>query len=165
MTNSDFFVERWESEQAAFRKVLAALPADKLEYCPHERSSKAGNLAWQLVTEQEGVADILKSNRTVYEVTACPDHEGILAAWDKATAAVREAIKTKDEAKWEEEAEFIYGGVPAWKDKQKNMLWGFLFDMVHHRGQLSTYIRPMGGKVPSIYGPSGDSEQHDAPSA
>ena len=35
-------------------------------------------------------------------------------------------------------------------------LWMFFFDAIHHRGQLSTYIRPMGGKVPSIYGPSGD---------
>ena len=35
-------------------------------------------------------------------------------------------------------------------------LWYFFFDAIHHRGQLSTYIRPMGGKGPSIYGPSGD---------
>jgi len=35
-------------------------------------------------------------------------------------------------------------------------LWYLFFDALHHRGQLSTYIRPMGGKVPSIYGPSGD---------
>jgi len=36
------------------------------------------------------------------------------------------------------------------------LLWIALFDFIHHRGQLTTYIRPMGGKVPSIYGPSGD---------
>jgi len=36
------------------------------------------------------------------------------------------------------------------------MLWGFLFDAIHHRGQLSSYLRPMGAKVPSIYGPSAD---------
>ena len=36
-------------------------------------------------------------------------------------------------------------------------LWAFLFDAVHQRGQLTTYIRPMGGKVPTIYGPSADS--------
>jgi uncharacterized damage-inducible protein DinB len=36
------------------------------------------------------------------------------------------------------------------------MCWGYLFDMVHHRGQLSSYLRPMGAKVPSIYGPSAD---------
>jgi MFS family permease len=36
------------------------------------------------------------------------------------------------------------------------LLWLAFFDVVHHRGQLSTYVRPMGGKVPSIYGPSAD---------
>jgi uncharacterized damage-inducible protein DinB len=36
------------------------------------------------------------------------------------------------------------------------MAWSFLFDIVHHRGQLSTYLRPMGSKVPQIYGPSAD---------
>ena len=46
----------------------------------------------------------------------------------------------------------------AWEDTVQNMLWGFLFDMVHHRGQLSSYLRPMGGKVPAIYGPSGDEQ-------
>ena len=34
----------------------------------------------------------------------------------------------------------------------------FFLDAVHHRGQLTTYLRPMGGKVPSIYGPSGDAK-------
>ena len=38
-------------------------------------------------------------------------------------------------------------------------LWFILFDAIHHRGQLSTYIRPMGGQVPAIYGPSGDSRR------
>ena len=42
------------------------------------------------------------------------------------------------------------------KDTVGGVLWIALFDIVHHRGQLSTYIRPMGGKVPSIYGPSAD---------
>ena len=42
------------------------------------------------------------------------------------------------------------------KDTIGGVLWIALFDAVHHRGQLSTYIRPMGGTVPSIYGPSAD---------
>ena len=37
-----------------------------------------------------------------------------------------------------------------------SMAWSFLFDIVHHRGQISTYLRPMGSTVPQIYGPSGD---------
>jgi uncharacterized damage-inducible protein DinB len=47
-------------------------------------------------------------------------------------------------------------GKVAWETSLGDMLWGFLFDGIHHRGQLSTYLRPMGAKVPSIYGPSAD---------
>jgi len=47
-------------------------------------------------------------------------------------------------------------GDNSFTDTVGNTLWGYLFDMVHHRGQLSAYIRPMGGKVPNTYGPSGD---------
>jgi uncharacterized damage-inducible protein DinB len=36
------------------------------------------------------------------------------------------------------------------------MAWGFLLDQIHHRGQLTTYLRPMGSTVPAIYGPSAD---------
>ena len=48
------------------------------------------------------------------------------------------------------------GDAPAWEDSVGAFVWGFLFDLIHHRGQLTTYLRPMGGKVPSIYGPSAD---------
>jgi uncharacterized damage-inducible protein DinB len=40
-----------------------------------------------------------------------------------------------------------------------SMMWFFLFDVIHHRGQLSTYVRPMGGKNPAVYGYSFDTLQ------
>ncbi|HET9252819.1 MAG TPA: DinB family protein [Candidatus Eisenbacteria bacterium] len=39
------------------------------------------------------------------------------------------------------------------------MAWSFLFGLVHHRGQITTYFRPMGSTVPQIYGPSADEPQ------
>ena len=48
-------------------------------------------------------------------------------------------------------------GTP-WEDTIAEFVWGFLFDAIHHRGQLSAYLRAMGGKVPGIYGPSGDTQ-------
>ncbi len=39
------------------------------------------------------------------------------------------------------------------------IMWLYHFDLIHHRGQLSTYLRPMGAKVPSIYGKSGDEKR------
>ena len=53
-------------------------------------------------------------------------------------------------------AQFLVDGSVAWETSLGDMLFGFLFDAIHHRGQLSSYLRPMGAKVPSIYGPSAD---------
>jgi uncharacterized damage-inducible protein DinB len=157
MTNGDFFRERWEAEQPAFRKVLLAIPQAHLDYRPHERSTGAGALAWQLAQEQRGLAELLGTARTAYEARPHPPSiDEIVAAWDAATAAVRASLEKSDDASWSKPAVFLLGGEPAWSDSLRNILWGFLFDMVHHRGQLSTYLRPMGAKVPSIYGPSGD---------
>ena len=158
MTNGEFFLQRWELEQPAFRKVLAALPADKLSYRPHERSTSAGDLAFQLAFEQGDLEDLLKRGEAVYDpARKRPDSlDEILAIWDANTEKVRAALMARDEAKWSEKAQFKVGEHVAWEDSLQNLLWGFLFDMVHHRGQLSTYLRPMGGKVPAIYGPSGD---------
>ena len=43
-------------------------------------------------------------------------------------------------------------------DKKYHLAWIFLFDAIHHRGQLTTYLRAMGATVPAIYGPSADSQ-------
>lgn len=157
MSIPQFFVTRWEQEQAAFGKVLRALPADKLDYRPHERSSAAGDLAWQLAIEQRGMTEMIDKGQQEFEVTPRPATlDEIVAAWDSATNELREKLQGLDEEKCAGKCSLIMGGAPVWSDSLGNMLWGYLFDMVHHRGQLSSYIRPMGGKVPSIYGPSAD---------
>jgi uncharacterized damage-inducible protein DinB len=65
-------------------------------------------------------------------------------------------LATLDDMAWGEKARFLVDGNVVWETTLGEMLWGILFDAIHHRGQLSTYLRPMGGKVPSIYGPSAD---------
>ena len=54
-------------------------------------------------------------------------------------------------AQWDGTLEFFGSQRPP-----SPMAWSFLFDIVHHRGQITTYLRPMGSTVPQIYGPSGD---------
>lgn len=157
MSLPQFFVTRWEQEQAAFGKVLRALPADQLAYRPHERSTAAGDLAWQLAIEQRGMADFLEKGEMTWNAAPRPATlDEILAAWDSATNDIRERLKGLDDEKCAGTCKFIMGESTVWNDTLGNMLWGFLFDMIHHRGQLSAYIRPMGGKVPAIYGPSAD---------
>jgi len=73
--------------------------------------------------------------------------------WDKAI----EVLSDYSDSKWNEESvELLVNGNPLLTMPRANMMWFFLFDIIHHRGQLSTYIRPMGGKNPAVYGYSAD---------
>lgn len=159
MTIHELFTQRWETEQPAFRKVLQAVPDSGLEYRPHERSTSAGDLAWQLAREQRDLIEILDKGETSWAPTARPGSiDEIVKAWDSATAELREKLAKTSEDRLQSEARMLVGDQVVWRDSLQNMLWGYLFDMVHHRGQLSTYLRPMGSKVPAIYGPSADDQ-------
>ena len=157
MENHQFFLKRWEAELPAFGRVLRAMPDGQLDYRPHEKSTAAGNLGWQLAEEQRGLCDLLDSGVIEWKQRPRPATVAeIVTAWDVATAELRKRLEKLDEAKMAGPANFVLGEGNTWTDTVGNMLWGFLFDMVHHRGQLSAYLRPMGGKVPAIYGPSAD---------
>ena len=58
---------------------------------------------------------------------------------------------------WEkEQVELFIHGKSFITIPRMNMMWFFFFDIIHHRGQLSSYVRPMGGKNPAVYGYSAD---------
>ncbi|OLD16065.1 MAG: hypothetical protein AUI91_15035 [Acidobacteria bacterium 13_1_40CM_3_56_11] len=81
----------------------------------------------------------------------------MIAAYQEQHHALAERLNHLVDATWNRPAWLIRGEQEIiLRDSIGGLLWIALFDAVHHRGQLSTYIRPMGGKVPSIYGPSGD---------
>jgi len=156
-SNQEFFYQCWSHEMPAFGRVLKALPDQQLHYKPHDKSTGAGDLAWQLAIEQKSLLPLLETGVVEFTLPQRPDSlEAIIAEFDQATAALEERLKNIDDAKWSSPGDFRMGGQSVWAAPIQELCWGFLFDMIHHRGQLSTYIRPMGGKVPSIYGPSGD---------
>jgi uncharacterized damage-inducible protein DinB len=79
-----------------------------------------------------------------------------IAAYEQNAANLEARLSRLDDAKWDSPAKLLAGDQVAWETTLGDMLFGFLFDAIHHRGQLSSYLRPMGAKVPSIYGPSAD---------
>ena len=157
MDNLEFFRSRRTSEMPAFYRVLKALPGGKLDYRPHPKSRSAAELAWLLAELEGSLATLVATGTISWKETKAPAKvEDIVAAFERNATAVDAGLGKLDAAGWEKKVAFVMEGAPPWEDTMGNFFWGFLFDAVHHRGQLTTYIRPMGGKVPSIYGPSGD---------
>lgn len=160
MNTREYFIQRFEAEQPAFINVLRAVPAGQLSYRPHERSASAGNLAWQLADQQRQMSQVVDEGKAVIDPRPAPASiEEIVAAYESATADLRSRLAALDDARWDDKAEFIMGGKTVMTATIGETLWGYLFDGIHHRGQLSAYLRPMGGKVPMIYGPSGDATE------
>ena len=75
----------------------------------------------------------------------------ILDIYEKQSMDIVRRWHVLSDARWNGTLEFFGHQRPA-----SPMAWSFLFDIVHHRGQITTYLRPMGSTVPQIYGPSAD---------
>lgn len=155
-TVREYFQQCYENEKPIFLKVMRAVPADQAGYTPHPRSTTAGDLLWLLATELDDACALIDTGEVNYVYKPSPGVAESVAAYEKHAAALESRLPTLDDAKWESKARLLMEGNPVWEATLGDMLFGFLFDAVHHRGQLSSYLRPMGAKVPSIYGPSAD---------
>lgn len=157
MTTLEFLIARRKTEIPTFVRVLKALPDGRLDYRPDPKSRTAADLAWLLAYEEETLAQMLDTGTIDWKDRPAPKSSAeIAAAYEKNAAAVDARLAKLDASKWDRPAKFLVDGASVWESPTGEMLWGFLFDAIHHRGQLCTYLRPMGGKVPSVYGPSAD---------
>ncbi len=156
MTNREFFLDRRRAEQAAFLKVLRAIPADQLSYTPHVNSPTAGQLAQTIAFGVEACVNVATNFRSEWKSAPVPSLEDIVATFERESGKLMERVSAMSESDWERNSEFFVNGKKVAEYQVGTFLWFILFDHIHHRGQLSTYLRPMGAKVPSIYGPSGD---------
>ena len=156
---AEFICRSLENEIPRTAGVMAAVPADGLDYKPDALSKSALALMRHITLEDvwmlEGVA-----NGGYGPLPDDSDACGLMTPKDCAErypqtmaeviAKVR-ALPGEDLAK---EIDFL----GAWRMPAIQFLSLAVHHSVHHRGQLSTYLRPMGGKVPSIYGPSADTQ-------
>lgn len=152
----EYYAQCFGNEKPIFIKVMKAVPPDQAGYKPHERSTSAGDLVWLLAREIEDACTIIDHGEVNYVDSPAPPVPEAIAAYERHAASLETRLAALDDAKWEGKARLLMNGQPMWEATVGDMLFGFLLDAVHHRGQLSSYLRPMGAKVPSIYGPSAD---------
>ena len=151
--------QQLQNEWMTTYKVISAVPEGNRDYKPEPNSRSA----WELATHLAG-ADIWFLDGVINGKFATPNEEAPaptlagVADWYKKEFPNRlERALALDGSKLAQTIDFFGIKAPA-----AQFLVFTLVHMVHHRGQLSSYLRPMGGKVPSIYGGSFD-EQWQGP--
>jgi uncharacterized damage-inducible protein DinB len=145
------FTSFWTKESETTRKVLARIPEGS-DYKPDPRSRTAKEIAWQIVCEEKMIIDALEQGKAEWAPPPLPaTMKEVLDAYQSQSAAMPARWNALSSTNWQGDMEFFGSKRPS-----SRMAWSFLFDIVHHRGQISTYLRPMGSTVPQIYGPSGD---------
>jgi len=152
----EYYTQCIRNEMPIFVKVMKAVPPDQAGYKPHSRSTSSGDLLWLLATELDDACTLIDRGEVSYVERPGPGVAASIAAYEKHAAALETRLAALDDVKWDSKARLTMNGKVVWEATLGDMLFGFLLDAIHHRGQLSSYLRPMGAKVPSIYGPSAD---------
>jgi uncharacterized damage-inducible protein DinB len=156
MDQKALFLQFWEKEAAATRAVISRIPEGS-EYRPDPKSRPAREIAWQIVREEIVLGEGLPKGALDWtDVPAPATIKEVVDTYDRHHDTQTKALSALTTAEWERKVPFLYQGQEVMSDTGYGSAWGFLFDIIHHRGQISTYLRPMGAKVPQIYGPSAD---------
>jgi uncharacterized damage-inducible protein DinB len=158
MNERTAFLSRWENEFKTTLKVLKAYPTAKSTLRPHAKCPTAHELAFRIAMEEPlfvngaltGVFDFMNPPAMP------PTLEAVIASYEQTHAGLVEKIRACTDADYEKKIKFFVAPKTMGDIRSADALWIMLNDSIHHRGQFSIYLRMADGKVPSIYGPSGD---------
>lgn len=161
MNMIDALLPEFDREMTTTRKVLERVPDESLGWKPHVKSFSLGELAthvaglptWTAKTLHTSEIDVGTDRRLV----ALPSKADVLAAFDASTAAARAALIDRSDAELMAVWTLKLSGKTLFSMPKAVVLRSFVLShLIHHRGQLSVYLRLLDVPVPSIYGPSAD---------
>lgn len=151
MNEQELFTRFWTAENRTMRTVFERIPEGS-DYRPDPRSRTAQEIAWQIVCEEQMIIDALETGKFDWSPPPMPSTmKGVIEEFDRLNADMQDRWKNLPAERWNGTLDLFGTQRPA-----SAMAWSFLFDVVHHRGQITTYLRPMGSTVPQVYGPSAD---------
>src|SRR5688572_23232993 len=133
MDEKSLFTKFWTDESKTTRKVLAKIPEGS-DYRPDPKSRTAREIAWQIVCEERMIIEALETGTVTWAPPPMPaSMKDVVAAYDELSAGMAARWRDLPEERWTGSLEFFGKQRPA-----SPMAWSFLFDIVHHRGQITT---------------------------
>lgn len=160
MSISASLLPEFDHEMATARTVLARVPADKFGFKPHEKSMSMGTLAGHIAEMPGWVVPTLAQDSldiAGYQAPAPASTAEVLAIFDKHVAAARAALEAAADGAFFQNWSLKMGDKTLMTMPKIAVVRTFVLNhVIHHRGQLSVYLRLNNISVPSIYGPSAD---------
>jgi len=154
------FLKEIEAEVSASRKCLERIPDNLFEYRPHEKSMKLGYLAeivadvprWIAITVEKG-----EINFATWEKKSITNNADLLKFFDDNVVLAKKALENVSDEELETGMFYLkMGDKVLMQDPKGESVASEIRHWVHHRGQLTVYMRLNNIPVPEIYGPSAD---------
>ena len=159
MTFAETFLPEFDQEMAVTRRLLERVPDGKADWKPHPKSFSLAHLSqlvarmpgWQVVTLKHPSLDLSGGAKYSNESTAT-----LLAEFDKGVADARAAIAATPDAALGEPWALTHGTQVLMTLPRGVVVRQNMSHLIHHRGQLTVYLRELDVPIPSIYGPTAD---------
>ena len=153
-------LQELEQEAQTTRRVLERVPADQLAWKPHDRSMSLGQLAMHVATVPGAIAEISSQSPfplpSFVQPSATTAAE-LIPALEQSITKARAVLRTMDDAALSKTWRAVAGDTEVMAIPIGALFRSIMLNhWYHHRGQLAVYLRQVGAKVPSIYGPSAD---------
>ena len=160
MPISESLLPEYDNEMANTRKMLECVPDEKLEFQPHAKSMTLAQLASH-VTEIPSWAKYTLDTESLDMKDEQPyvakSRQEMLEAFDRYVAESRERLASATDEELAVTWTFSFEGQEIFSLPRVAVLRGFVLNhLIHHRGQLSVYLRLNDVKIPGMYGPSAD---------
>lgn len=160
MPLKDFLIQEFDREMANTRKTLERVPAAKWDWKPHAKSGSLGWLAGHIATLPAFGTSIIR--RPALDIAGAnfprvEAHGMLIETFDRATEDTRKALADLDEKKLEENWTLTNNGQAIFTLPRYHALRSVCLNhIIHHRAQLTMYLRQLDVPVPGLYGPSAD---------
>ena len=164
MSITSSLLPEYDHEMGTTRRLLERVPEAEFEWKPHDKSMSLGQLADHL-SNLTGWANIIISSTTFDLASVGLDRkpknpasrDAVLARFDEKVAAARAELASKTDAELLAPWTLKSGTQEVFTMPRLSAIRSFVLNhTIHHRGQLSVYLRMHDITLPSIYGPSGD---------
>jgi len=159
MTIAETLLPEFDLEMVTTRRLIERVPSEKGQWKPHEKSFALGHLSQLVATMPGWITTTLR--QTDINLAGAPGYgfektETLLGLFDKHVEEAREAIAESSDADFAVDWSLKFGDNVLFTIPRAAAVRQHINHLVHHRGQLSVYLRLLDVPLPSIYGPTAD---------